>query len=335
MKVSVAMATYNGEQFLGEQLKSLAEQTRLPDELIVTDDGSTDKTLKVLQQFAKTAPFEIRVVTNDTNLGFAQNFGKALSLCTGDVIMLCDQDDYWYKDKIATMLDEMDVSPEISLFLCDTALTDEALRPIGATKLGLIRDYGLPDQAHVMGCCMAIRRALLQLALPIPQSIPAHDNWIAQLGDEFGTSKRLELTLQYHRRHQSNTSDYFVNKTHTLPMSKRLIFFIQRCMKRLTVSSGMQGEQNILHATVERLDNIEKEFERLVGCDQVKRTRSRLEERLSILEKRLAIRNKPHAARLPSIIYLWRGGGYRTHRGIAGAMKDLLLATPSYERNQR
>ena len=96
--ISIAMATYNGERFLEEQLRTLSEQVRLPDEVVVCDDGSTDCTQEILAQFAKSAPFPVRLVINDRRLGWRENFLKAASICTSDYIAFCDQDDIWFPE---------------------------------------------------------------------------------------------------------------------------------------------------------------------------------------------------------------------------------------------
>src|SRR4051812_29809463 len=98
--VSVAMATYNGAEFIRDQLRSLALQKRLPDELVVSDDGSTDDTVDILEAFAETAPFPVRISVNRENLGFTRNFERAILGCGGDIIYICDQDDVWFPNKI-------------------------------------------------------------------------------------------------------------------------------------------------------------------------------------------------------------------------------------------
>ena len=100
LSVSIAMATYNGERFLRDQLDSLAQQTLLPDELVICDDHSTRFTARIARQFSDEAPFQVRLVVNPVNIGFIRNFEKAVSLCRSDLIFLCDQDDYWSADKI-------------------------------------------------------------------------------------------------------------------------------------------------------------------------------------------------------------------------------------------
>jgi glycosyltransferase involved in cell wall biosynthesis len=108
LKLSVAMATYNGERFLEEQLFSIARQIRLPDEMVVSDDGSNDGTIDILERFATSAPFPVRVYRNIKPLGYGDNFLKAASLCHGDLIAFSDQDDVWLENKLANSLSFFD-----------------------------------------------------------------------------------------------------------------------------------------------------------------------------------------------------------------------------------
>lgn len=103
-KISIAMATYNGERFLRQQLDSLARQTVHPAELIVCDDGSTDSTLSIVSDFARSAPFPVVIVNNSNRLGFTANFFQAARMCQGDLIAFCDQDDEWLPPKIDRIL---------------------------------------------------------------------------------------------------------------------------------------------------------------------------------------------------------------------------------------
>jgi glycosyltransferase involved in cell wall biosynthesis len=102
MKISIAMCTYNGAKYIAEQLESLSRQSVMPLELVVCDDGSTDNTLEIINEFASRLPFEVRVYKNEENLHFTGNFLKAASLCAGDAIAFCDQDDIWDSTKIET-----------------------------------------------------------------------------------------------------------------------------------------------------------------------------------------------------------------------------------------
>jgi len=130
-RVSIALCTYNGAPYLLEQLQSFCLQTRLPDELIVCDDGSTDDTLRILDDFARNAPFLVQTYTNDHNLGYARNFEKAVSLCTGDIIFLSDQDDVWSVSKVEKVYDRFLLDRRLELVFTDAELVNENLEPIG------------------------------------------------------------------------------------------------------------------------------------------------------------------------------------------------------------
>ena len=103
-RVSIALATYNGEPFLMEQLESLAQQTLLPAELVVSDDGSTDKTIEIVREFAAHAPFDVVVLEHGARLNYRLNFRRAAKHCSGDLIAFCDQDDVWVPNKLERMV---------------------------------------------------------------------------------------------------------------------------------------------------------------------------------------------------------------------------------------
>ena len=100
------MATFNGERFLAEQLHSIADQIVTPAELVVSDDGSTDGTLAILQEFAQGAPFPVRVLPPHPRLGFADNFLHAVEACQCDLVALCDQDDVWNERKLERCVED-------------------------------------------------------------------------------------------------------------------------------------------------------------------------------------------------------------------------------------
>ncbi len=206
MKISVALASYNGARFIGEQLRSLAAQTHRPDELIVTDDGSNDETIRIITDFARTAPFDVKLFQNPQRLGFGQNFGKALALCSGDIVFLCDQDDSWFPQKIERIVELAQSMPKMQLFTNDAIITDADLRPTAFTLLGQITTLGQSRNQLVSGCCSAVKRDLLQICLPIPDCVLWHDKWIAKIAASCSTKYVLDQPLQYYRRHKSNAS---------------------------------------------------------------------------------------------------------------------------------
>lgn len=124
--ISVALCTYNGARFLEEQLASLQAQIRCPDELIVCDDRSTDKTVQLLEAFARIAPFPVRIHVNPANLGSTMNFDRAMRLCTGSLIAFCDQDDIWHSTRLSACAEAFQDDPRLELVFSNGQLIDEA-----------------------------------------------------------------------------------------------------------------------------------------------------------------------------------------------------------------
>ena len=200
MSVSVALCTYDGALYLQAQLDSLARQERLPDELVVCDDRSNDETTDVLEAFAAAAPFQVRLYINKARLGTVQNFAKAIALCSGSLIALCDQDDVWHPRKLALSEASIVTCPEVGLAFSDAELVDAELSPIGvraweAAGFGpdLQRrfDQGkafeiLSRRFIVTGTTMMFRSRYREVILPIPLDATLagghplyHDAWIA------------------------------------------------------------------------------------------------------------------------------------------------------------
>lgn len=153
VRISIAMATYNGEQFIAEQLESIARQSRLPDELVVSDDGSSDSTVEIVRQFASRAPFDVVVLRNQEHIanpepwfrGYTDNFFRAMRACTGDLIALCDQDDVWHADKLMKSARPLQLDQDVSLVIHSSRVVDEDLRPIWVDPSNLVhRRHRLP-----------------------------------------------------------------------------------------------------------------------------------------------------------------------------------------------
>ena len=216
-RLSIALATYNGERYLGEQLGSLLQQTRLPDELVVFDDASTDSTPAIVQEFAKAAPFPVRFQINAERLGSTRNFEAAIRACSGDIIFLCDQDDVWYPDKIARMEERFTEDPEAGAVFTDADVVDQDLRPFGPHLWDTVR-FKQKDQARfaahdalsvllkrpvVTGATMAFRSSYRELILPMPE-IWIHDAWISLLIGAVSHLVALPVPLIAYRQHSAN-----------------------------------------------------------------------------------------------------------------------------------
>ncbi len=211
-RVSIAMTTYNGARYLAEQLDSFAAQTRLPDELVVGDDGSTDATPVILADFAARAPFPVRITVNAAQLGPSRNFAEAILRCEGDVIMLSDQDDRWEVAKLATMADYLAAHPRCWLATHDAALMDGDGRPSGLTMGGQIAAAGGdPARDLVAGCCMAIDARLARLYDPPPPT-RTHDAWLTALADLLELRGWVPQPLIAYRRHGANVSASYMSR---------------------------------------------------------------------------------------------------------------------------
>ena len=208
MKVSVAIATFNGERFIGDQLRSIADQTVLPDEVVVSDDGSTDRTVDEIRAFAQSAPFELRLLEGPRD-GIAANFATAIDECLGDILFLADQDDQWFPSKVERVLAAFE-DPSCSLVVHDATLADESLRPADQTLLERHRLLGLSPDTHIKGCCTAVRRELAALATPFPDGV-SHDRFLHALAAELDGRKTIDQPLMLYRIHGANSSDYAVN----------------------------------------------------------------------------------------------------------------------------
>lgn len=125
------MATYNGEKFILEQLNSIERQITLPYELVVTDDGSSDSTIKIIERFKSTSPFPVSIHINTKNLGFADNFIKAAALCNGDWIAFFDQDDYWLPNKLERISNEIIENNTLLAIAHTSRITDHELNATG------------------------------------------------------------------------------------------------------------------------------------------------------------------------------------------------------------
>ncbi len=194
MQLSVAMCTYNGARYLREQLESLAGQRRLPDELVVCDDGSADGTVALLEEFAAKSPFPVRLVHNPENLGYRRNFAQAITLCIGEVIALADQDDLWYPEKLHRLEQIFQQHPGIGGVFSDGDIIDDRSRPVGRTLWQSFL-FGREDQERfrtghavdallrrnvVTGMAFALRRSAFDELPEIPASW-VHDGWLAIL----------------------------------------------------------------------------------------------------------------------------------------------------------
>jgi glycosyltransferase involved in cell wall biosynthesis len=324
MKISIAMATYNGAQYLYAQLQSFLAQTRQPDELIITDDCSTDETGTIIENFAQKAPFEVIFSRNKQNLGYAQNFSKALSLCSGDLIFLSDQDDVWFSEKLAYLEEMAEMHPDKLVIMNDATLTDADLNEVGLTKLGQIYSAGISGQSFVMGCCCAVRRELLDLCLPIPAGYKSHDNWLVYFAEGLSSKLISERVLQYYRRHGNNESQCIVNRTTRVTRWDRYKESLSCAWQPTSGSVELAGLQQIRL----QIEGVERALKYDTGkykyrCHlQMMASEGRTD--LKIMEKRIEIRSKWFLSRLIASLAYWLAGGYKRGCGFRNVVRDVI-----------
>jgi glycosyltransferase involved in cell wall biosynthesis len=230
-RISIAMATYEGERFLAEQLDSLAGQTLLPDEVVIGDDGSTDGTEAIVRAFAAKAPFPVSFSQNPERLGFGENFIQAALRCKGDWIGFCDQDDVWAPGKLERIAGEIARGPEnLMLTAHNATVTDEQLRPLRRLyeypRRRLSQRLGLPPEYYCIGATQVFRGDLLREIKPSRRvSFPwhshhyAHDVWVALLANATGSILRIGEPLMFYRRHGDTVTDQALGEATTLERS--------------------------------------------------------------------------------------------------------------------
>lgn len=204
MNVSICMAVHNGESFLQEQLSSILCQLTDGDELVISDDGSTDRTREIIKSCQDQ---RIHLLQHRKFGTPALNFEYTLSHCKNEIIFLADQDDIWHPNKIRLMSVEL---ASWDLAVCDCRLIDEK----GNTLLESFFDYNKSQNGLLrnivknsfVGCCMAFHRKLLDKILPFPQKISMHDQWIGLMALRYFKVKFIPQILVDHRRHNANYS---------------------------------------------------------------------------------------------------------------------------------
>ena len=206
-KVSVAMATYNGEKYIKEQIETILNNLDDKDELVISDDGSSDMTIEIIN---KINDKRIKLLEGPRK-GLKKNFENAIKNTTGDVIFLSDQDDIWMENKVEKVLECFNNNNYI-LIQHDAVVVDEIDKVIYESfaehrkvKTGVIKNL-IKNSYH--GCCIAFRKELIKEILPIPDNVYLHDEWIGIVAELNGKTYFLDEKLIKYRRHSENTSSF-------------------------------------------------------------------------------------------------------------------------------
>jgi glycosyltransferase involved in cell wall biosynthesis len=201
---SVVLATFQGERFVGEQLDSILPQLAPEDEVVVSDDASTDSTLEVI---ARRGDPRIRVLANDTRVGYVANFQRAIDGSRGGSIFFSDQDDVWLPNKVATLDAAMRTSRCVA---SDAIVVDDRLRILHRSYFELRGTRGFSRVAiylkpRIIGATVACRREYLETLLPFPAGVP-HDFWLTFNAAHDGALDVIRTPLILYRRHTNALS---------------------------------------------------------------------------------------------------------------------------------
>ena len=222
--ISVAMAVYNGEAYLPEQLDSILKQLEPQDEIVVSYDKSRDNTWQLLQEYQSKFP-QVRVLEN-RNPGINGNFNNAIAGCRGDYIFICDQDDRWADNKRAAVVESFE-KHGADMVIHNGVHIDGEGKVISEPFFSMYRigDGKLKNilKPRYSGCCTAFTAEMAAKIMPMPMKLDAYDHWIGTVGEFFGKIAYDERILLYHRLHGGNVT----------PVSTRSLGVILKARGRL------------------------------------------------------------------------------------------------------
>lgn len=338
MKISVALCTFNGQKYLSEQLDSIARQTRLPDELVVCDDRSTDRTTEILTEFSGTAKFPVRIYTNEENLGSTKNFEKVIGLCDGDIIFLSDQDDIWSAEKLDKMAAEFENDPNVGLVFTNARLADADLRPLGVRlwhfsfskrdrklfRAGKALDVLLKYNV-VTGATMAFRSRFRPLVLPVKTATDLiHDGWISLMIAMVAEVKFIDATLITYRQHSNQQLGLLLPKLN-VPAQERHDDFIENRklgLKRLSELRELFSGDDLVQRLTEFSGG--RRIDRETMLAKIDESIRQVELSLKHLEFRKALPQARVKRILPIVSELVSGRYGRYSRGVQSAAVDLI-----------
>lgn len=322
-RVSVVLCTYQGAAHLREQLESYLVQTRLPDELVVGDDRSSDETVRILEDFAARAPFPVRVQVNERTLRASRNFEATARRASGDLIAFSDQDDVWLPEKLERLAAALEQDPGAVLAFTDATVVDGALRPLGYTMwegIGFTAEEqrrlaGAPhdvlwDRNVVMGAASMVRARLVEQAFPVGDAW-GHDEWLAFLGALTGRLVALPEATVLYRQHGGNVIG-------GLRPTEEETAARKRAWRTTNMRDTMARDRARWSAVLDAADRVPLLPER-------KPVLERLRSRVAHLDARARL-PPARAARLVPVARELATGRYSRHsNGVLSAAKDLLL----------
>lgn len=326
--VSTALCTYNGAAYIGEQLDSILSQTRLPDEVVISDDGSTDDTLEIVRRLTSAealsrscaGPVAVRVLpAGGAGRGVTGNFERAIAATTGDIVLLSDQDDRWMPDRVARTLDVFVREPLVQFVFGDARMVDAAGHDLGYTlfealefsaeERRLLHTDGafaaLLRRNVATGATAAFRRELGERAMPFPREW-VHDEWLAIMASVGGRLGVIDAPVIDYRQHGANQ----------IGMQRR---GLRQKIDRVLQPRGSRNRDLVsrTRALLDRLDDADSgatpaEIEQVQGKLRIESVRADLP--------------KNRLLRLPTVLREAQTGDYEryTSQGRAEVLRDLL-----------
>lgn len=228
------MATFNGEEFIIQQIQSILNQLDITDELIISDDGSTDKSISLIESLNDK---RIKIFPDNNFKSPIYNFENALKHAVGDYIFMSDQDDLWIENKVKIMVEQMELGYD--LVISDCELVDQNLIKWNPSYFhfnksgpGIIKNI---IKNSYMGCCMAMSKRLLDTCLPFPRNLPMHDSYIGLVGELKFKVKFINVPLLLHRKHLNNSSSTSTGKSNYSLIQKVMfrIYLILALIKKI------------------------------------------------------------------------------------------------------
>ena len=319
-KISIALCTLNGSRYLEAQLNSFVFQERQPDEIIICDDRSIDHTVDIIEEFSRKAPFNVKCIINDNNLGVRKNFEKAIGLCSGDLVALSDQDDVWSPKKIKQCEEIFENKPNAGLVFTNADVVDESLNPLGydmwrrsnftpKDQLNIIKGKAnavLLRHYLITGATMIFRSDFKPVLLPIPD-FWFHDAWIALLIASLSNIDFISEPMVKYRQHPDNQLGG-IRKT----LLKNIAWAFQINRKDYYTSELLK-----YRTALDRLSNIPDRF----NCaDDLL-----LKEKISHLQRRASMQRN-RLLRIPTIVRELASGRYTQYsRNWGSVAMDLLF----------
>jgi glycosyltransferase involved in cell wall biosynthesis len=241
------MATFNGSSFIREQIDSILMQLGPVDELIVSDDASTDNTLEIVRSYHDP---RIQILTGNKFRSPTRNFEHALRSARGQILVLSDQDDIWIPGRLDLVHERLDSQIDtVSLIMMDGEIVDSAgncleksIFAANRSGSGILKN--IYDNTYT-GCCLAFTKPLLEIALPFPHRIPMHDMWLGILAEIFGQVEFVPVKTICYRRHAANTS--FIQPTVQEQILRR--FFLSLNLLKRYVKVGCFRHRMSQHKT--------------------------------------------------------------------------------------